>query len=124
MRRFKKQGHGHLVNISSIASHLGSGHAPSYNASKAFQVIYLEGLRLNADKSRLPIHVTDIRPGFVDTEMAKGSKLFWLATPEKAAAQIATAIRRKRRVAYVTRRWILMAWILRCLPYPLLRRIY
>jgi short-subunit dehydrogenase len=124
MRRFKEQGHGHLVNISSMASHMGGGHAPSYNATKAYQVNYLEGLRLNADKTRLPIHVTDIRPGFVDTDMAKGPYVFWLATPEKAATQIATAIRRKRRVAYVTRRWILVAWILRCLPYPLLRRVY
>lgn len=124
MRRFKEQGHGHLVNISSIASHMGSGHAPCYNATKAYQVRYLEGLRLNADKCRLPIHVTDIRPGFVDTDMAKGSKVFWMATPEKAATQIAAAIRRKRRVAYVTRRWALVSWILRCSPYPLLRRIY
>lgn len=123
MRRFREQGHGHLVNISSIASLRGNGIAPSYNATKAYQANYLEGLRLNADKTGLPIHVTDIRPGFVDTDMTKGQRMFWLATPEKAAAQIATAIQRKRRVAYVTRRWALVAWLLQWMPYPLLRRV-
>jgi len=122
MRRFQEQGHGHLVNISSIACHRGNGIAPSYNATKAYQANYLEGLRLNADKTCLPIHVTDIRPGYVDTDMTKGQRMFWLATPEKAAAQIAAAIRRKRRVAYVTRRWTLVAWLLQWMPYPLLRR--
>jgi len=124
MRRFQTQGHGHLVNISSIASLRGNGHAPSYNATKAYQANYLEGLRLNADKTRQPIHVTDIRPGFVDTDMAKGQRMFWMATPEKAASQIAAAIRQQCRVAYVTRRWTLIAWILKCLPYPLLRRVF
>ncbi|MBM3442464.1 MAG: SDR family NAD(P)-dependent oxidoreductase [Bacteroidetes bacterium] len=123
MRRFQSQGHGHLVNISSIASLRGNGHAPSYNATKAYQANYLEGLRLNADKTRLPIHVTDIRPGFVDTDMAKGMRMFWMSTPEKAATQIADAIQRKRRVAFVTRRWVLVAWLLQWIPYPLLRRV-
>jgi short-subunit dehydrogenase len=122
MRRFQEQGHGHLVNISSIASLRGNGIAPSYSATKAYQANYLEGLRLNADKLGMPIHVTDIRPGYVDTDMTKGQHMFWLATPEKAAAQIADAIHRKRRVAYVTRRWALVAWLLQWMPYPLLRR--
>ena len=44
MKFFKNQGHGHLVNISSIAGIRGNGEAPSYNATKAFQINYLEGL--------------------------------------------------------------------------------
>lgn len=124
IRRFKEQGHGHLVNISSIASHISTGYAPSYNATKVYQVRYLEGLRLNVDKTRLPIHVTDIRPGFVETDMLGERKVLWKATPDMAAKQIAVVIRRKRRVAYVTRRWLPVAWILRCLPYQLMRRMF
>lgn len=63
MRTFKARGHGHLVNISSIASLRGAGIAPSYNASKAFQANYLEGLRINAQMARQPIHVTDYAQG-------------------------------------------------------------
>lgn len=43
--KFKKQGYGHLVGISSIASLRGNRHCPSYSASKAFQANYLEALR-------------------------------------------------------------------------------
>jgi len=43
MRYFEKQGQGHLVNTSSVASRKGGRQAPAYNASKAYQSIYLEG---------------------------------------------------------------------------------
>jgi short-subunit dehydrogenase len=76
MRYFKNQGYGHLLNISSIAGIIGNGSAPSYNATKAYQINYLEGLRLNAKKYGSGIIVTDVRPGFVDTAMAKGKGLF------------------------------------------------
>lgn len=114
---FKKQGSGHLVAISSIAGIRGIDHAPAYNASKAYQINYLEGLRKKAAKQKIGIVVTDIRPGFVNTAMAKGEGLFWVASPEKAAKQILSAIQRKKRVAYVTRRWALIAWLLKILPY-------
>lgn len=123
MNVFRKQGHGHLVNISSIAGIRGNRVAPSYNASKAYQINYLEGLRLWADKRRLPIHVTDVRPGFVDTAMAKGDGMFWVAPVDKAAGQIVSAIGRKKRVVHVTRRWSLIGLMMKLLPYGLLRRI-
>ena len=44
------------------------------------------------------------------------AQLFWVATPEKAAEQIFAAIRGRKRHAYVTRRWRLVAWLLRGLP--------
>lgn len=73
---FKKQGKGHLAAISSIAGIRGSRIAPAYNASKAYKLNYLEGLRQKAKKTGKPIFVTDIRPGFVDTDMAKGEGQF------------------------------------------------
>ena len=123
MNYFKKQGHGHLVNISSIAGLMGNGEAPSYNATKAFQINYLEGLRLNADKSGAEIIVTDIRPGYVDTDMAKGDGMFWVAPVEKAAQQIFTAIKRKKKVVYITKRWRIIGIILKIMPYSLLRKL-
>jgi short-subunit dehydrogenase len=116
MRHFLAQGSGHLVNISSIAALCGSGICPAYNASKAFESLYLDGLRQRVRKSGLPITVTDIQPGFVDTAMSQGERLFWVASPEKAARQIYQAIKKRRRHAYVTRRWRLVAWLLRWTP--------
>lgn len=123
MNYFKKQGNGHLVNISSIAGIRGNGDAPSYNATKAFQINYLEGLRINADKSGADIIVTDVRPGFVNTDMAKGEGLFWVAPVEKAAQQIFKAIKEKRKFVYITRRWRIIGWLLKIIPYSLLRKL-
>jgi short-subunit dehydrogenase len=120
---FKKQGYGHLVNISSIAGIRGNGLAPSYNASKAYQINYLEGLRLNAIKTGYNITVTDVRPGFVDTAMAKGNGLFWVAPVQKAAEQIGVAIKRKKRVVYITKRWGLIGYFLKIIPFSLLKRV-
>ncbi len=116
MRYFISRGAGHLVGISSIAALRGSREAPAYNASKAFAGNYLEGLRCLAARSGLPIFVTDIIPGFVDTRMAQGEGLFWIASPHKAAEQIFAAIRARRRRAYITRRWWLIALLLRFMP--------
>jgi len=113
---FVKQGHGHLVGISSIAAIRGGRYAPAYNASKAYVCNYLEGLRHIAMKTKLPIYVTDIQPGFVDTRMAQGDRIFWRASTEKAAQQIYHAIERKKPHAYVTRRWRLIAWVMKVMP--------
>lgn len=114
--RFEGQGGGHLVVITSVGGLRGGGAAPAYNASKAYQINYAEGLRQRAAKSRLPLYVTDVRPGFVDTAMAKGDGLFWVMPVEKAVRQIVRAVCRRRRVAVVTRRWRIAAWLLRHMP--------
>lgn len=122
-RHFIRQGAGHLVGISSIAAIRGGAEAPAYNASKAFISNYLQGLRQKAVKSKLTITVTDIQPGFVDTDMAKGKGIFWMAPVQKAAAQIYRAIERKSPHAFVTRRWRLVAWMLKIMPDFLYHRI-
>lgn len=112
----EQRGSGHLVGISSIAALRGGRAAPAYNASKAFVSNYLEGIRQRCHRLGLPITVTDIQPGFVDTAMAQSPQLFWLASADRAAEQIFAAIRKRRRHAYVTKRWRLVAWLLRGLP--------
>ncbi len=112
---FREKGNGHLVGISSIAAIRG-GDAPAYNASKAFVSNYLQGLRHIAAKSKLPITITDIQPGFVDTAMAQGESLFWVASPQKAAAQIYEAIKKKKKHSYITKRWRLIGWVLKFMP--------
>jgi len=113
---FQKQGSGHFVNISSMAGIRGSKRSPSYNASKAYQISYLEGLRQKAASTSKPIFVTDIRPGFVKTDILKGKGLFWVATKEKAGKQIIDAIRNKKEVAYITKRWAILAVALSIMP--------
>lgn len=112
---FTAQGHGHLVTISSIASVRGNRYSPAYSAAKAFQSNYFEGLSIKARRMKIPLYVTDIQPGFVDTKMAKGPK-FWVAPVEKAARQIIGGIEKKRRRVYITRRWWLIAKLFKWIP--------
>jgi short-subunit dehydrogenase len=116
MQHFTEKGSGHLVGISSIAALRGGRESPAYNASKAFESNYLEGVRQKVRKLRLPITITDIKPGFVKTAMAKGDGIFWAADADKAAIQIYSAIMRRKSGAYITRRWRLVAWIMKLLP--------
>jgi short-subunit dehydrogenase len=120
---FEKQKSGHLVAISSIGGLRGSRQAPAYNATKAYQINYLEGLRQKAKKLNTPIFVTDIRPGLVDTQMAKGEGLFWVMPVEKVVRQIFRAIIDKKKVAYITKRWRIIALILKQIPRPIFDRM-
>jgi short-subunit dehydrogenase len=54
--------------------------------------------------------------------MALGEKLFWMVPLEKAAKQIYTAIKKKKRVAYISKRWQLIAWLLKLIPAWLLKK--
>ena len=120
---FCKRSSGQIVGISSIAAIRGSGDSPAYNASKAFISNYLEGLRQKTSKLKIPIVVTEIQPGFVNTAIAKGEGLFWVASPEKAAKQIFRAIESKKRHAYITKRWRIIAWLLMIRPYWLYNKL-
>lgn len=119
----EQQGHGHLVAITSAGGLRGEPMAPAYSATKAYQINYVEALRKKAFKNGEHIIVTDIRPGLVDTAMAKGEGLFWVMPVEKVARQIISAIRKKKSKAYVTRRWHILAIINKILPYCLYKRM-
>jgi short-subunit dehydrogenase len=123
MRYFINRKEGHLVGISSIAAIRGSDICPAYNASKAYISNYLEGIRKKAAREQLKITVTDIQPGLVYTDMARGKNLFWLAPPRKAAQQIYHAIRKKKRKACITKRWMLIAWLFKIMPDFIYNRI-
>ena len=120
---FVQQGHGHLVAITSAGGLRGEPIAPAYSASKAYQINYMEALRKKAYKSGSQIYVTDIRPGLVNTAMAKGEGLFWVMPVEKVANQIITAIHKNKYKAYVTKRWNILAIINKNLPFALYKRM-
>jgi short-subunit dehydrogenase len=108
---------GQIVGISSVASQRGSRMAIAYSATKAFMSNYLQGLRQLACHRKLPITVTDIRPGYIETPMTEGQKgMFWVAKSERAAELIYSAIVKKKSVAYIPGRWRWVAWAIRNMP--------
>ncbi|HJB84198.1 MAG TPA: SDR family NAD(P)-dependent oxidoreductase [Candidatus Alistipes merdigallinarum] len=122
-RYFEQRGGGCLAAITSVMGLRGSRTAPSYAASKAYQINYLEGLRQKAFHQKLPIRIVDLRPGSVRTAMMKGEGHFWIASAEQAARCICKAIEARRTVQYVTPRWRIVGLLLRWMPKWLYQRM-
>jgi short-subunit dehydrogenase len=109
---------GQIVGISSVAAIKPFRLDPAYGASKAYISFYLRGLRNKFVHQGLrDVHVTDIKPGFVHTDLTKANEgMFWVASPQKAAKQIYDAIISKKKEAFVTKRWRFIAFMMRILP--------
>ncbi len=105
-------GRGHFLGLSSQADQLIDRGAPSYAASKAGLTSYLEGLA-KACKPR-GVHVTNVRFGFVDTEMSQGtSPRPFLITAERAAELIERClVTRPVRFTY-PRKMAALLWLVR-----------
>ena len=114
---FTAQGGGQIVGISSVSATRGARLGTVYASTKAFISSYMEGLRHKSIKKKLGITITDIRPGFVATPMTEKNKgMFWVAPVEKAARQMYSAIKGKRNVVFVTKRWRYVAALLGSIP--------
>ncbi|MFU8813411.1 MAG: SDR family NAD(P)-dependent oxidoreductase [Balneolaceae bacterium] len=121
---FRNQGDGHIVGVSSIASFFGAAQAAPYCASKAFISTYMQGYRQRSISSGHNIVISDIKPGFVKSEMTQGKKgMFWVAETKTAVRQMVKDIEKERSYSYVTRRWRLVAWLIKLTPNWLLERV-
>lgn len=107
---------GRIAVISSVAAMRGAENDSGYAASKSYMLRYVEGLARKARLEKSGICFSTILPGFVDTQMAKGDKFFWMCSAEVAARQIFAGLQRGTRYLYVTRRWRLIAWLLKLIP--------
>lgn len=123
-RFFEKQGYGHFLSVSSVAGTRGNRFAPSYSATKAFQMSFMEGLIQKSYSSKAKIYITDVRPGYVDTAMGHGEGSFWIAPVEKTCKQIyKRAVLNRHNVVYVTKRWRLVAFLFRYVPTFIYKRL-
>lgn len=121
---FIRRRQGHLVAITSFAAIRGLAPAPSYSASKAYQCHYLEALRQRTIAKRIPVHISDIRPGFVRTPLLSHPEdLFWVIEPDKAVRQIVQAIEKRKAVYTITRRWRLFAPLVRIVSNRIIAKI-
>lgn len=123
-RYFAERGEGHIVAITSIAGTKGLGPAPSYSATKAFQNVYLQSLEQQANARNLKIRFTDIRPGFVDTDLLAGNIRYpMMLKPEKVARQIVSAIHSHRHIKVIDWRYAVLTALWRRLPRSLWRHL-
>lgn len=115
---------GQIAAITSVAGTCGIGIAASYSASKRYQQEYLTALRQLAHQRRLPITITDLRPGFVDTPLLDAdTKYPMIMNPERAGALIVKAIDHRRNSRVIDWRWALLVAAWRCVPAFIWRRM-
>ena len=116
-RYFAERGRGHIAAITSIAGVKGLGPAPSYSATKAMQNVYLQALEQQARSRGLDIRFTDIRPGFVDTDLLKGDYHYpMMLKPQAVARDIVKAIQKKRHVKVIDWKYAILTALWRRVP--------
>ena len=114
---FKEHGGGHLAVISSIAGTKGLGVAPAYSATKRFQNTYIDALNQLASMQKLNIKFTDIRPGFVKTNLLNDGKHYpLLMSPQFVAEKIVSAINHNKRVAIIDWKYRVLVFFWRLIP--------
>ena len=123
-RYMADHGGGHIAVISSIAGTKGLGPAPSYSATKAFQNTYIQSLEQLANARHLDIRFTDIRPGFVATDLLNDGNHYPLLLDKTAVARdIVCSIRKHRHVRVVDWRWRIITAFWRRIPRFVWRRL-
>ncbi len=122
---FRTKGSGHIVGVSSIASLFGASRAAPYSASKAFISNYMQAYRQRSNATaNFDIKITDVKPGFVESEMTDGNPgMFWVAKTDIAVRQMLADIEKQKSYSYVTRRWRLIAWLIKMTPNWVLDRL-
>lgn len=121
-RYMASHGGGHIAVISSIAGTKGLGPAPAYSATKALQNTYIEALQQLASARQQNIRFTDLRPGFVDTDLLKpksADEAFhypMLLDPKTVARDMVCSIERHRHIRVIDWRWRIVTAAWRLMP--------
>jgi NAD(P)-dependent dehydrogenase (short-subunit alcohol dehydrogenase family) len=117
---FLKQGHGHLVAISSIAGLNGLPGVSAYSAAKSGVIKLCESFYMDLGKDN--IDVTCVCPGFVDTPLTQVNPhpMPFLLPVEVAVDKIIQGIEKKKMRVYFPFLFTLAVRLLSILP----RRLY
>ena len=105
-----------IACITSIAGTKGLGAAPAYSATKRFQSHYLECLTQQARMRHLNISITDIRPGFVRTDLIAGSSYPLQLDAKDVAESIVRAMENGRSVKVIDWRYAILVFLWRLIP--------
>jgi butyryl-CoA dehydrogenase len=117
----KQSGEGHIVNLSSVFGLISVPSQAAYNAAKFAVRGFTDTLRMELEIEKANVSVTTVHPGGIKTNIARNARMdasvrdlagdpdkavrdferAFITSPEKAAAQILTAIRRDRRRALI-----------------------
>ena len=120
--QMRRQGHGSIVMLSSVAGERVRRANPVYGGSKAGLDGFAQGF--GDVIAQDGVHMLVVRPGFVHSKMTTGRKVQPFATtPERVAEGAVKALRARRRIVWVPGilRFVFIA--VRHLPGPVWRRL-
>lgn len=118
----KKQGHGALVVLSSVAGERARRSNFIYGSSKAGLDAFAQGL--GDSLVGTGVHVMVVRPGFVDTKMTEGKEKVPLSTTADAVADaIITGLRRGSHTVWAPGAFRYVMSGLRHVPRPIFRKL-
>lgn len=122
--RYDAKHRAHVAVISSVAGTMGMGSAPAYSATKSMQSSYLVALSQYARMEHIPVMFSDIRPGFVATEILNPEKHYpMLMSADKAARCILRGLRHRHRIIIFDWRFKLIVALWRLIPRCLWERL-
>jgi len=114
----------HIGVITSVAGTEGMGTCPSYSATKKMMSTYVTALAQLVRMEKIPVTFTDIRPGFVATEILDPTKNYpMVMSKDKAARLIVRALEKRKRVFIFDWRFRLMVAWWRTIPRFLWERM-
>lgn len=115
---------GQIAVITSVAGTKGIGVAAAYSSSKRFQQMFIDSLDQLAHAQHVDLDFTDIRPGFIRTDLLDVDKQYpMIMSIDYAAPRIEEAILRRRRVAVIDWRWGIVNSLWRLIPGVVWRRL-
>ncbi|MGP1515164.1 MAG: SDR family NAD(P)-dependent oxidoreductase [Bacteroidales bacterium] len=108
---------GHISCITSIAGTKGMGLAPSYSSTKRFQNTYITCLEQLSHINKLGITFTDIRPGFVNTDLLDPTRHYpLLMDANNVSKTIVKSIEAKKRIKVINNKYALITFFWRLIP--------
>jgi decaprenylphospho-beta-D-erythro-pentofuranosid-2-ulose 2-reductase len=118
----RRQGHGHLVVLSSVAGERARAANFVYGSSKAGLDAFAQGL--GDSLAGTGVRVTVVRPGFVHSRMTRGMKSAPFATTPRIVAELTVAGMRKGKHTVWTPGILRYVFsVLRHVPRPVFRRL-
>jgi short-subunit dehydrogenase len=124
IRCFREQGHGHLINLSSMVGHIGQPYTSAYVASKWAIRGLSECLRMELMDAP-DIHVSTVLPASIDTPIFQHAGNFTgrpvkamtpVYPPEQVADAIVRLVERPRREVFVGNAGRMLALLRSALP--------
>ena len=121
---YSQERRAHVAVITSVAGTMGMGQAPAYSATKSMQSSYIVALAQHVRMQHIPLTLSDIRPGFVATEILNPEKRYpMLMTATEAAEHIIRGLERRKRIVIFDWRYRLLVAFWRLIPRCVWERI-